>query len=852
MSEKVRLGANVSGRARVLVAGFVLLATVVGMVGVVEAVGQSSMTVGASGSVAGADDASVVDVQLTAPITMSGQTSTLIESRWSASQAVLTSDAIVRPEGWNLEYTTDGSAWSSTAPTPLSSVVGIRSAGSVRSQGLDSAGLQVSSKPSSGTTLPVSGEIQGGAGGDGYGITFADTRVLNVWHHATGTITVDCHLRATGAQCPRVVFNGPYANGNHSPAGWESTSKRLFTPVVNTSSAEFGFLCADYSLATPAPCAVPFVAVSAVLNPAPSVGADLGGAADDGSRFYLVDSARNRLYCLDMVMASPCADFGLSGFATTTHPGTWIGGTQWASDVAVIGGRVYLIIGDTLGCVDPTVSPVAWCGGNQPISINGNPQGIFNVPPFPVYDSSGGLSMVCEFMGRNCIDSSGATSVMPTALSNFIATTPIPSTYFLYSVFESTVKENKLFWPTELGGVSSANWSNDAACFDFSTASPCPGGDAPGVKYDVSLSSGASGRVYAFAADPDPDISCIWVNGDAGVISTFSTDLGSCSGNTTVRFSYDEVVPRMSCAEPGRVREWRDLVLTLPNGVSASDLRLTIKDSGTIPQTISGWNRRQLSSTTIDLSSLTVAETGTRPTFLVTAVNRAPQQLTGILADLTYVSDAPQLCFHLAPLATCSLGQPTAGRTAVAPFPVSGSSTAIGASTQTRSMSAVVSDATIDTAACPTGDIGGSAIERESGGALTGVIVRLVDPTTGTTLLTTNTDANGRYSFSGLAEGAYQVVFGSVTDLDIVSSRTVDVTVVAMTTATADASYLRAPLSATGPVGPTEAPAVGEDAAALLPMTGREVAGLVALAAGVLLLGLMLAIGARRAESQRG
>lgn len=746
-------------------------------------------------TLAGPANATVVDAEVTAPISTTGQTTARIESRWSASEATLRNTTIDHPEGWSLEYTTDGSTWSTTPPNPLSSVSGIRASGTVRSQGLDGSGRQISSKSSAGTALPVSGAIQGGAGGDGYGITFAGDRVLNVWHHATGTITIDCHIRATGAQCPRVVIVGPYFNGNHSTAAWEPASQKLYTPVFNTTTNQFGFLCADYSLATPAACTPEFVAVSNTVNPAG--GADLGGSTDDGRRTYVVNSRDNLLYCLDMVTVAPCTGFGLAGFTTLTHPGTWMGGTGWTSDLAAIGGLVYMTIGDRLGCVDPLATPVRWCGGNQPISIQGNPQGIFNVPPFPVYDSSGQLQMVCEFMGRNCIDSTGTRATMPSALATFIGTTTIRNTYFLWSVFDSTVKENKLFWPVEMGGVDRADWANDAACFDFTTSAPCTGGDIPGVKYDVSLTgTNESGRVYVFAADPDPDISCIWVNSDTGVISTFSTDLGSCSGNSTIRFNYDEVVPRMSCSEPGRVREWRNLVINVPTGVTASDLRLTIKDSSTVPQVIAGWNRVSLTSTTVDLSSLQVSTTGTRPSFLLTAVNKTLQQVGGLTADLTYVSDVAQLCFDLVPLATCTAGQPTPSRTAVAPFRVDAAVNLTGTSTSTSELTESVTTAMIDTSSCPTGSVAGTATRARSGDQLAGVTVRLVNPRDGSTLLTTTTDAHGAYEFTNLTEGSYRVEFGSVTD-HTVDAGSVSVVVASSATASAHATYSRVEPSTT-------------------------------------------------------
>lgn len=806
-----------------------------------------TMSVVDSGSTAGPDNATVLDSTIAAPISMIGQTASQVAATWSTNDAVLANtSSIIRPEGWNLEYTTDGTNWSSTAPTPLSSVTGVRSSGNVRSQGLDGAGLQVSSNPSTGTILPVAGAIQGGVGGDGYGITFAGTRVLNVWHHySSGTIEVDCHLRASGAQCPRVTVTGPYHNANNSLGGYHDATQKFYTPVVNISTNQIGFVCVNYAISTPAACSTPFIAVSdSTTTPASLNAANLGGATVEGSRFYIVNARDNKLLCLDMATGAPCSNFGLAGFTTAPHSPTYLGNYGWSSDASAIGGRVYLIMSNQMGCVDPTANPVTWCSGTAPITLtsNGSPIDVFNVPPFPVYNASGVLQMVCDFVARQCITSTGAPATIPSALGTFAASTPIAGNpYLQYSVFEWTTKENKLFWPTELGGVNNGGWANDAACFDFTTSAPCTGGDIPGVKYDVSLANGASGRLYAFAADPDPDLPCIWTNSDAGVISTFSTSLGSCSGNAVTRFTYNESVPRMACDEPGRVREWRNLVITLPNGLNVADLRLTVKDSSQVPQTIPNWNNRTLTSTTIDLSSISVATSGTRPTFFLTGINKTAADVTGLVADITYVSDPPQLCFELQPVGICALGVPTAGRTAVEPFTVEGEVTATGANTAVTALDTTVASASLDTTACPTGDIEGTTTEQGTNTPMAGITVRLVHPTTGATILQTTTNSLGEYSFNGLNTGGYRVEFGTATTHSLATNASVNATVVAAGVARADAEY------AVIPVVTTPEPVV-ESA---LPITGAELFVTVVSAVLLLLGGGGLLLLRRIASSSR-
>ena len=50
---------------------------------------------------------------------------------WNSSSLQLASfNSVVHPEGWNLEYTTDGTTWSSTEPANKASVIGVRTSGS--------------------------------------------------------------------------------------------------------------------------------------------------------------------------------------------------------------------------------------------------------------------------------------------------------------------------------------------------------------------------------------------------------------------------------------------------------------------------------------------------------------------------------------------------------------------------------------------------------------------------------------------------------------------------------------------------------------------------------------------------
>lgn len=736
-----------------------------------------ALTASDTGTTAGTDQATVIGTSATSPITMVGQTSAVVSTSWPAGSAAIAASSLITPEGWTVEYTTDGTTWSSTAPSPLSGAIGVRTSGSVDSQGIDGSGKQVASNASAGTPMPVAGAISGGGGGDGYSITLAGDKILNVWHHNSTTFNVDCHLRTTGTQCTQFSLSG-YSTPNNSMAAYDATSKKLYGVARKTSTSEIGAVCVDYSGSSPVACSTPFVALGAAG--ATTVYQDIGGVAYDDTRLWMVNARANTLHCLVLATGQACGG-GLNGFSLPTH-GMWGGTYGFGSDLSAIGGKVYFTTATAFGCFDPVTA--GYCNPTTP-TLSFTSRG--SIPPFPVYSSAGVFQMACNYTSMQCLDTSGNSATMPSALSTFLTTNSYSSlsVYLDASVGEWAYGENKLFFPYEKGGVATSGWASDAMCWDFTTSAACTGGDAPGFKYDVSTYNGNSGQLYAFVYDPD--ISCIWTNADTGRITTFGTDFGACGDDASVKFTYDQVVPRMSCDENGRVRSWQSLELTLPAGVSISDVRLTIKNSAATPVTITGWDKITPSSTTVNLSGLSVSDSGLRPTFIVTGINKTQANMVGVASKITFVGDRPELCVNLVPVTTCVIGQISGARQPIAPFTVTSIFNAVGPSTTTTTKTASVSNATALATGCATGTVIGTTL-MNTGVALPLAPVKLVNPTTNAILATTTADANGNYTFTNVIAGAYKVTFGSVGSAAPLSAN-VPITVASAGTSAAHAIY---------------------------------------------------------------
>ena len=87
----------------------------------------------------------VVDVVTHGPIAQFGSAQHILYTSWStqslqlqasgAYNAANNPNGLTYPEGWTLEYSTDGTNWSATAPGDLTTVIAVRAKGDVSTKG---------------------------------------------------------------------------------------------------------------------------------------------------------------------------------------------------------------------------------------------------------------------------------------------------------------------------------------------------------------------------------------------------------------------------------------------------------------------------------------------------------------------------------------------------------------------------------------------------------------------------------------------------------------------------------------------------------------------------------------------
>lgn len=570
-----------------------------------------------------------IKVTSSSPIDASGSISQSLASVWSKESLHLTDPAsIVLPEGWTLEYTTDSETWSAEVPADLTTVTGVRAVGDVSSNGKNLFETKANSQ-----VVVTQSNFQGSSGGDGFSVTFGGDRVYNVFHHDS-LLRVDCHVKSTGASCYEgaTSFTG-YQTGRYSEAYWDATRQALWVQAYQISSAKSGMVCVDYSdKAHPKLCATAFVPLETSRGQF-----DMETSTRIENKVYVINQKTWNLLCFDIAAGAACAN---SGFALP-NSGAAANNYYWGRVSSAGDGKVYWATWNKMGCYDPATN--ALCGTELTIS---NTEAQF--PMFPVRNAAGVLQGMCLFSSKQCINSSGAlVDVLPTALSTWMTAHAIPE----WNTNDAGIwaeQNNKIYLP--VGPSDSAG--NDVYCFDFKTAAACDGFSGSAV----------GGEIYAII--PDPSIpNCMWTNGNKGQLTTFNgkTGLAGCSLDyPIVEMPYSAVAPRMACNESGRVLTWDTITFNIPDGLTASQLKVTILDSNGAP--IEGWTDVSPNAKgVLDMNSLTVESTGTKPTIQVNAGIVEEALLSQLTANVKFEAEDPQLCFDLNVLPSCPDFTPTAG-----------------------------------------------------------------------------------------------------------------------------------------------------------------------------------------------
>ena len=702
----------------------------------------------ASGStVTAATDGSAFTSTAVAPITINGQTSQVITKTWDKSHMGFVNGSVVAPEGWTVEYTTDGSTWSSSLPGNPATVTGVRTTGSLQSIGY-SNGLQtsISSAPSTIKQATV-GSLSITGSGDGYDVFMdeAYTKIFNVWHHSYPN-QIDCHSLFNGSRCTGYPMTMPHNLGTNDRSTGIVVGSKVWVASGYGSNPGGGFSC---FLVAGGLCSTSFISLT--TNVHTNNYNNVGNMERIGQYLFTQNFKDGKVLCLDTQTEAACSNMPAGGFNLGTSD------TQsYPSNLLVVGTRLYVNDGrGSVGCLD--TATWARCVGWETAWSTTRVNNVFALP-----DSSGSIVAICTFntSTAGCVDFSKNAYTTPASLDAARTALPLSSAAVNGNLggYESTPRTtgSRLYWVnmvwdnTQSGGLitcwdAALNNGNGGQC-TFSGQSSHP--------------TYISDESYALTIDPQ-NSECLWTNDNNGNIESFDAITGNAGcpvpTDAVVQIPYSVAVPRYSCTEAGRIRQWDSITLSA-TGVTLSSLKVTVKKNGVV---VPGWsNVAANSSGRVDLSSLSVASSGTQPMFEITATGLTTSQAQTITGDVKYLSDAPQLCVNLNPLSFCPTGVgiassatvPRADEAVQLTVVNSGSSTTQNFTTnQTVTRSAVTN--------C-VGIVNGNVSVNTANGSVNipNAQVQLKD-SSGNVVGTATTDSNGNYAFNNVFPHGYTVHF---------------------------------------------------------------------------------------------
>ncbi len=749
---------------------------------------------------------SKVDLTATAPVAVAGTTEQEIVQDISPLLHLQSTADITAPAGWTISYSTDGTTWTTTAPTTTAgwnAIIKVKARGQLVSQGADNIGRQIASTDAN-AAQPTTGQFPTttGSSGDGWDVFFDDAgHIFNIWHHngsggsnvGSSNQSIDCHLR-TGETCgPSWPFKieslttAPLFNmhSNEQSTGWfDTVDDEIWFPTVYTYNGvnQVGFGCikaGDISLTNKwcgGTADSSFVSGGSSTN-VPSSGYACGqsgqiydcsgGFAQYNGRLFTWAVNTGDLVCVDIRLNSgagaPCSTGGIIDFGAnllTAKSGVY----RWRPTVGEWGGRIYASAGVATKavCID-AMTGNACTGWSNPRTIT---KAAVHWSKLPT--AQGGVAGACFSAlgaGANggffqCFNAAG-TDISSSLTTNF--TTKYIATYVAsYDAYTQNwdTSGTRMYW-------GDGNWAvgqGKIYCWDFATDTWCKNWAATGIP-DTN---------YQLRIDPT-NAYCIWSNSNDGIIQTYDAYTGA-AGNCavpppTVVFEAGLLVPRMACSSADAIQGWRSFVLNTTTPFTTATL--TVKTAA--GSAITGWTNISIpGNNTVDLSSLAIGDSGQNPSFTVSFTGRTLNGEVG--ARITAVGGAPQLC--LRPTAIlCPAGPTFTGsqfNATTTTVTADGSATDGSTVTPLTRATATVNIGAADPLLCST-SLSGTARDTASN-AISGATVTLCD-SAGNPLtypdtygnssmrgqpITTVTGANGTYSFPNLSPGDYTVKFNDV------------------------------------------------------------------------------------------
>ncbi len=530
------------------------------------------------------------------------------------STTIYQAGTAIAPEGWKLAYSTDhGDTWVDQEPTPASAVTDIKAYATGVAAGLISG---YSQSYSSETTSAVPAAVfNASSAGDGWGVTFLDKSVFNVYHH-NAVLDLDCHKKSNGASCyqdaqPR-RFNTPdgadfWTSPRSLPVADAQTGKLyiMVVPRWGQFDGKTGVECIDVSdSANPVSCG--FTPLTDGYNN--NVWQSISELTRQGNKYYGVASEQGavKVVCYDSATNAACPESGVPTTGNYNNAG-------YSARLSVVGNSLYVANYQYLDCFN--LSDLSTCAGGQ------WPRYEDNLNPYNEFlqheDTTGVVDGFCQ--NSWCMDLSGQQTAYTRPFSS-----PFDAQWQ-----EGVVVNHKLY----------AAGNDPISCFDYLTNAFCTNWDSS------NYAGGNRPYTYHLAADPT-NSACIWWNSNDGLLGNFSALTGEqgCKAVPVINLDPSQFAPRYSCSSADGIFSWDNLKISnLVGGGTAGQILLTVRTAqGTV---VPGWQDVPVGiEQDFSMRGLDVSASGSRPTFSFAFTGITGGDINSATISLDYQGKGPELC----------------------------------------------------------------------------------------------------------------------------------------------------------------------------------------------------------------
>ena len=384
-------------------------------------------------------------------------------------------------------------------------------------------------------TPPPASSFAGAAGGDGWGVSFTQDKIYNIFHH-NSYVSINCHIQATAAICPSFPLRVRDSNNidydsTGSPSMWiDQANQKLYTYVTYPVTNQAGVLCID--IANPGTPNCGFTALTAagdsLPSPSPFIFSMVSPAMFVGTKWYAFNyyttnaptGTQDTLMCFDTATLAACPsqpysfDLGTTNIALMKPPnGSIAFGTKMFFQT---------MTNTTTGfvsCYDTATN--AECAGNYPFAETLDSVSAYAPAPFPILDNTGAYVGYCITGATfNCYDMTGNTMSPP---SGFQAAMPAHDQAWAGNGY--VILGTRLYVPDHTIWTDSSQGQVD--CYDFSAQAGC-------ANYPLTMAN--QNGTYTVNFDPFYP-TCLWVNADSGSAQIQSFDAyttGACGSSGTI------------------------------------------------------------------------------------------------------------------------------------------------------------------------------------------------------------------------------------------------------------------------------------------------------------------------------